>query len=190
MRIVGIDPGITGAIALLEDGKASHVADMPVMQRGATSKKQMVNAAELARLVRDLRADVAVVELVMGAPRKVGGESVMGAASAFNFGDTAGCIRGVLGALGNETHYVTPATWKKRAGLAGNRDKEASRSLAIRLYPAASLARKKDSGRAEALLIARYGLKELAAPAYADPFEMDREPPASKQAAPSTGLLL
>lgn len=158
MRILGIDPGIAGAIALIEHGLFVDVADIPTMQRGSTSKKQAINAAELAAIVRCFNPAAACVELVQAMPPR-GDKSGMGAASAFNFGESAGVIRGVLAAIGVETHYVTPATWKKRAGLSGNRDKEASRSLAIRLWPSAPLARKKDSGRAEALLIGKYGIE-------------------------------
>jgi len=180
MRVLGIDPGTTGAIALLNDDAFECALDMPTMQRGKTSQKQMINAAELARIVRELRADVACVELVQAMPPR-GDKSGMGAASAFNFGESAGVIRGVLAALGIETHYVTPVSWKKRAGLMGNRDKEASRSLAIRFWPIAPLARKKDSGRAEALLIARYGLKEAPVRVYEDPFEDTSERKAALQ---------
>lgn len=184
MRILGIDPGTTGAIALLDHGNVFEVAvDVPTMQRGISSKKQAINAAELARIVRELRPDVACVELVQAMPPR-GNSSGMGAASAFNFGESAGVIRGVLAALGIETHYVTPQSWKTRAGLKGS-DKEASRALAIRLWPHAPLGLKKHAGRAEALLIARYGLKETP---LAQPFHVDREPPL--RAAPAPGGLL
>lgn len=160
MVIVGIDPGVTGAIALLDSsgtGGGIAVYDMPTMLRGRTSKKQQVNAAELARIVRDCAPDLAVVEQVNAMPR-VGAKAGMGAASAFNFGHSFGVVCGVLAALGIETHYVTPQVWKKRAGLKGS-DKEASRMRAVALWPQASLARKKDSGRAEALLIARFAIE-------------------------------
>lgn len=166
-RILGIDPGISGALGLLLNGRYECVSDMPTMQRGVTSKKQAVNASELAKLIRAFEPHVVVVELVQAMPR-VGSSSGMGAASAFNFGESAGVVRGVIAALGLECHYVTPQSWKKRAGLIGS-DKEASRAKAIQLWPMASLARKKDQGRAEALLIARFGAP-VQAPA--DPFEI------------------
>lgn len=191
MHVVGIDPGISGAIGLLVNGQFVRVEDMPVMQRGETSKKQMVNDVELARILRDMAPHVLVIELVNGMPaRGPGGVEIkIGAASLFNFGDCAGCIRGVTGALGIERHFVTPKAWKTRAGLIGGRDKEASRALAINHWPAAPLGRKKDSGRAEALLIARYGLKDSSPLTFADPFENDGEPPARLDA-PTPGALL
>jgi crossover junction endodeoxyribonuclease RuvC len=178
-RILGIDPGISGAIGVLDDAfKLVAVTDMPTMQRGRTSKKQMVNDVELARIIREYAPDIAIIEQVQAMPR-VGSASGMGAASAFNFGDSAGCVRGVVGALGIERHFVVPQAWKKRAGLVGS-DKEASRARAINLWPAAPLGLKKYSGRAEALLIARYGLVSESVAATVDPFDLksqqDRDP--------------
>lgn len=152
MRLLGVDPGVSGALALLEDGRFVAAADMPTIARSKTGKKQQVNGAEVARLLREWSPDAAVVELVNAMPAKGRG---MGAASAFNFGESAGVIRGVLAALAIETHYVTPQVWKKLAGLSGS-DKEASRMRAVTLWPDAPLGRKKDAGRAEALLIARF----------------------------------
>lgn len=189
MRILGVDPGITGAIALLDHAFVfESVHDMPTMQRGVTTNKQMVNGAELARLVRELRPDCAVVELVNAMPGR-GEAAGMGAASAFNFGDCAGCVRGVLGALGIPMHLVVPVVWKKRAGLVKS-DKEASRSLAIRLWPQAPLGLKKYQGRAEALLIARYGLKEAPGRVFSDPFEMDADPKQASASDLRPGMLL
>jgi crossover junction endodeoxyribonuclease RuvC len=161
-HVVGIDPGISGAIGLLVNGQFVRVEDMPLMQRGPSSEKQMVNDVELARILREMAPHVVVVELVNGMPANIGGRKVkIGSAALFNFGDCAGVVRGVLGGIGLERHFVVPRVWKKRAGLSGT-NKEASRALAINHWPAAPLSRKKDSGRAEALLIARYGLNGVA----------------------------
>lgn len=160
--IAGIDPGITGAIAWMGDVSDPTplvlLEDMPTMQRGKTGNKQQINAAELARILRETTPSHVYLEHVMGAPRKTGGGSVMGAASAFNFGHSFGVIQGVLGALGIPYELVTPAVWKKRANLVGA-EKDMSRTRAIELFPmnAADLKRKKDVGRAEALLIAMFG---------------------------------
>jgi crossover junction endodeoxyribonuclease RuvC len=177
MRILGIDPGLSGALGLLGDGfKYLECADIPLMQRGKTTGKQMINDAELAKIIATWRPELIVVELVNAAPRIPGQKPCpsckqargMGAASAFNFGDSAGVIRGIVGTIAVlaetlgapriERHFVTPQSWKTRAGLVGNRDKEASRAKAIQMWPLAPLSRKKDQGRAEALLIARFGL--------------------------------
>jgi crossover junction endodeoxyribonuclease RuvC len=76
----------------------------------------------------------------------------------FAFGESFGVIRGVVSALGMPLELVTPATWKRRFGLIGA-EKDAARTKATELYPGIILARKKDVGRADALLIARYGLE-------------------------------
>jgi crossover junction endodeoxyribonuclease RuvC len=162
--IIGIDPGITGAIAFLSAEPRLGVAvleDMPTMQRGKTGAKQQINGRELARIFNSMNTGTprhVYLEHVMGAPRKSGGGSVMGAASAFNFGHSFGVIQGVLGALEIPYTLVTPSVWKKRANLIGA-EKDMSRTRAIELYPklADELARKKDVGRAEALLIAIFG---------------------------------
>src|SRR5690606_36470047 len=131
----GVDPGVSGAVALLDGGVCVAVLDMPTVVRSKSGKKQQVNAAELARMVREMEPDFAVVELVNAMPSNGRG---MGAASAFNFGESAGVIRGVLSALSVETHYVTPQAWKKLAGLSGS-DKEGSRMRAVSLWPDAPL---------------------------------------------------
>jgi len=120
------------------------VADIPVMSK-------RVNAAALARLLREWRPDCAAVELVGSFPGQ-------GISSAFNFGHGAGVLAGVLGALEIPTHLYVPTLWKKHYGLAGKRDdKDAGRQRAIELFPAvAGLDRRKDGGRADALLIANY----------------------------------
>ena len=160
MLIIGIDPGITGAIAALDHNGLLSIDDIPTMAcgKGAGKRKHQVNAAGLAALLRDRvngRADevLAVLERVANMP----GQGVVG---VFSLGDTFGCIRGVVAARGLPLELVTPQTWKKRFGL--NSDKEQARAKAIELYPNAPLDRKKDHGRAESILIARYGLEVFA----------------------------
>lgn len=147
--IIGIDPGISGAIAIIGDHRAAPaVKDMPVMSKG-TGKKQQVNAAELARMLASCAPSVVYVERVSAMPEQ-------GVVSMFAFGEAFGVIRGVLAAMNIPIELVTPQTWKRRFGLLGT-EKDAARTKAIELYPTAPLARKKDIGRADALLIARYG---------------------------------
>lgn len=178
MRIIGIDPGTTGALAMLQAGTFVTADDMPVMARSKakSSKKLQVNAAALTLLLSQWHPDAVVIELVNAMPR-VGSKAGMGAASAFNFGASFGIVQGVVAALGLQAHYVTPQTWKKRAGLRGA-DKEASRMRAIQLWPAAAeaLKCKKDAGRAEAMLIARFGVAEFDTdPVRADPFRLTQQ---------------
>jgi len=154
---VGIDVGISGAIAFLNDDLGfKYVFDMPVM--ALSGKKQQVNASELGKLFRvwlspfgdgPLDQATAYVEQVHSMPGQ-------GVSATFNFGTGYGVIQGVLGALQIPMVLVSPAAWKRRAGLTG-KPKDASRTLAQQLYPAAPLGRKKDVGRADAILIARFG---------------------------------
>jgi len=145
--IFGIDPGISGAIAKLNDnGSFISVTDMPVM--AGTGKRRQVNAAELARILK-LDGGTAYLERASAMPKQ-------GVSSMFSFGTSYGIIIGVLAALGIPVILVTPQSWKKRAGLTG-KEKDCARTLAQQLYPTAELGRKKDIGRADALLIARFG---------------------------------
>ena len=160
--IIGIDPGQTGALAFYEHGKIVAVVDMPVMAR-THGKGQQVDPYALATLILENNGarGVAVMEQVDGRPRVKKGtkEPVsMGGTSSFNFGDSFGAVRGVLGALQISLRMAPPHRWKKSAGLIG-KDKDAARALAIQLHPevADQLTRKKDIGRADAVCIARFG---------------------------------
>lgn len=146
MIILGIDPGsISGAYGAL-DGKGSvvDVGDLPVVNR-------QVNASALWLLMGWLQPDVVIVEDVWAFPKQ-------GIASSFRFGVSVGIVRGVIAAREVPVVYVTPGKWKKHFRL-GN-DGEQSRELAIRTWPSCrKLSRKKDHGRAEALLLAKYRLE-------------------------------
>jgi crossover junction endodeoxyribonuclease RuvC len=147
--ILGIDPGISGAIAFYFPGISSRVAAEDMPTAGGE-----VNAAGLADRIRKMRPDVAVIE-------RVGAMPGQGVSSTFKFGASFGVACGVLAALEIPCHRVSPASWKKHFRLSS--DKEASRALALRLFPATAehFSRKKDDGRAEAALIARYGSEVL-----------------------------
>lgn len=150
--VLGCDPGQSGCVALLVDGEPAGFIDMPTMPRAAGGHE--VNAAALAAQIRgELMKHrgayvVAVVELVGSMPKQ-------GLASTFRFGQSDGILRGVLGALGIGYITVAPVKWKGHYGLKGQ-EKDAARTLAIRRFPcvAEQLARKKDGGRADALLLA------------------------------------
>ena len=149
---IGIDPGISGAIAILDESGAFIEAwDMPTMQDG---KKNQVNAAELAKELGRY-ADSYLIAIV----EKVGAMPGQGVSSMFNFGKSFGVALGVIAALGAETRLVTPPAWKKHYKLTG-KPKDASRTLAQQYYPAAPLGRKKDHGKGDALLLARYGIEQ------------------------------
>ena len=153
MRIIGIDPGLSGAIAILEENKIKELFDMPVMPDGKKNKRQL-NSALLVKLIKDniknLEDTVMVVEQVNAMPGQ-------GVTSMFNFGQTFGAIKGICAALGLPIFFVRPAKWKKHFELI-NSSKDASRTKAIEMYPSISeqLAKKKDVNKSDAILIARY----------------------------------
>ena len=153
MRIIGIDPGLSGAIAILEDNKIKELFDMPVMPDGKKNKRQL-NSALLVKLIKDsiknLEDTVMVVEQVNAMPGQ-------GVTSMFNFGQTFGAIKGICAALGLPIFFVRPAKWKKHFELI-NSSKDASRTKAIEMYPSISeqLSKKKDVNKSDAILIARY----------------------------------
>lgn len=155
--VIGIDPGMTGAIATLADGCLAHLFDTPVVARG--KGRNEVSASALAELLRGVRSEFpganfsVAVEEVSAMPG--GGQRTMGATSAFNFGRGVGIIEGVVAALGFQLIRVLPQTWKKHYKLIG-KEKDVARGKAIDMFPTASLHRKKDIGRADALLIAAW----------------------------------
>jgi len=157
MRI-GIDCGNQGAIALLNSkAECLHVEDMPLMS--LNGKKYQVNAVELSKILERWKAlssepVVAFVEQVSARPGQ-------GVSSMFNFGMGYGIVQGVLATQGIPYILVRPQEWKKRAGVAGKKiDKDMARTVAQRLFPSVDLSLKKHIGRADALLIAKYGSKE------------------------------
>ena len=153
MRIIGIDPGLSGGIAILENNKVKEMFDMPVMPDGKKNKRQL-NSAFLVQLIKDNIKDtedtVMVVEQVNAMPGQ-------GVTSMFNFGPTFGAIKGICAALGLPIFFVRPAKWKKHFELI-NSSKDASRTKAIEMYPsiAEKLSKKKDVNKSDAILIARY----------------------------------
>ena len=153
MRIIGIDPGLSGGIAILEDNKVKEMFDMPVMADGKKNKRQL-NSAFLVQLIKenikDIENTVMVVEQVNAMPGQ-------GVTSMFNFGQTFGAIKGICAALGLPIFLVRPAKWKKHFELI-NSSKDASRTKAIEMYPsiAEKLSKKKDVNKSDAILIARY----------------------------------
>ena len=153
MKIIGIDPGLSGAIAILEHKKVLNIFDMPVMSEGKKNKKQL-NSALLVSLLRENivkdQEAVVVVEQVNAMPGQ-------GVTSMFNFGQTFGAIKGICAALELPIFFVRPSKWKKHFELI-NSSKDSSRTKAIEMYPKLSnqLTKKKDVNKSDAILIARY----------------------------------
>lgn len=153
MIIFGIDPGQTGAIAVLHDGQIKQVIDMPSTAR-LHGKGQQVDAYTLTSELLAAASGHkrrAIIEAVSAMPGQ-------GVSSTFRFGESVGVVLGALGALQIPVSWVSPARWKKAAGITG-KDKDAARTLALQLHPEVSgmLTRKKDVGRADAICIAHFG---------------------------------
>jgi len=148
--IIGIDPGVGGAVAFLFDNGSVRVDDMPICAKDV-GKGNQVNAWALSSLFVDvLPATLVAIERVGPMPKQ-------GVTSVFSFGRSVGVVEGIVAARGWRVIYVRPQAWKKRFGLVG-KDKDAARTRALQLYPGAAdrLKRKKDVDRAEAILIAEY----------------------------------
>ena len=153
MKIIGIDPGLSGAIAILEDKKVFSVSDMPVMAEGKKNKRQL-NSAQLVNIIRENIVGAHEIAVIVEQVNAMPGQGVT---SMFNFGQTFGAIKGVCAALGLPIFFVRPSKWKKHFELI-NSSKDSSRTKAIEMYPSLSddLARKKDVNKSDAILIARY----------------------------------
>ncbi len=154
MIIIGIDPGLSGAIAILENKKVKKVFEVPTMSEGKKNKRQL-NSALLVELLKENINDesqeiMVVIEQVNAMPGQ-------GVTSMFNFGQTFGAIKGICAALGLPIYLVRPSKWKKHFELI-NSSKDASRTKVIELYPSLSdqLTKKKDVNKSDAVLIARF----------------------------------
>ncbi len=153
MKIIGIDPGLSGAIAVLENNKVLNIFEMPVMSEGKKNKRQL-NSALLVKLLRDNISENEEISVVVEQVNAMPGQGVT---SMFNFGQTFGAIKGVCAALELPIFFVRPSKWKKHFELI-NSSKDSSRTKAIEMYPSLSkeLAKKKDVNKSDAILIARY----------------------------------
>ena len=162
MIIIGIDPGISGAICFIKNGKIIDVVEMPSMAEGKKNKRQ-VNGAEVTNIFnkvintnhdkmgsRDENEVKVVIEHVTAMPGQ-------GVTSMFNFGQSFGVIKGICAAMQLPIFFVRPAKWKKHFELI-NTQKDASRTKAIEMFPKISpiLSKKKDSNKADAILIASF----------------------------------
>ena len=155
MLIIAIDPGITGSICFFEDGKIINLVEMPNMTDGKKNKKQ-VNGSQLYNEISSRIKNIekknikVVIEQVSAMPGQ-------GVTSMFNFGQSFGVLKGICSAMQLPMYFVRPAKWKKYFNLI-NSEKDASRTKAIEVFPYISpqLSRKKDSNKADAILIASF----------------------------------
>ena len=154
MLIIGIDPGISGSICFFKDGRILEVIEMPVMTEGKKNKKQ-VNGAQiynefLKRINKKDDEIRVVIEQVSAMPGQ-------GVTSMFNFGQSFGILKGICSAMQLPMYFVRPTKWKKYFNLI-NSQKDASRTRAIEIFPyfSTQLSKKKDSNKADAILIASF----------------------------------
>ena len=157
MIIIGIDPGITGAISFFEDGELKDVIDMPTMASGNKNKKQ-INGSQIFNEI-SLRTQNHKSKNINVVVEQVSAMPGQGVTSMFNFGQSFGVLKGVCAAMQLPIFFVRPAKWKKYYDLI-NSQKDSSRVKAIEMFPKFSsmLSRKKDTNKADAILIANYHL--------------------------------
>ena len=150
-RTLGIDVGLSGAIALVVDGDLISVVDMPTVTLDRNGKaKRQVSVPELVEIIKQFDPTDAFTERVFAM-------SGQGVTSVFSFGRSLGVVEGVLGALKIKNSLVTPQTWQKGIAVTGGKD--GSRARAMELFPdqIALFKRVKDDGRSDASLIALWG---------------------------------
>ncbi len=155
MLIIGIDPGITGSICFFQDGKIIDVIEMPNMPEGKKNKKQVNGAQiyyEISLRIKDTKKEdiKVIIEQVSAMPGQ-------GVTSMFNFGQSFGILKGICSAMQLPMYFVRPTKWKKYFNLI-NSEKDASRTKATEVFPyfSSELSRKKDSNKADAILIASF----------------------------------
>ena len=155
MLVIGIDPGISGSICFFEDGKIIDVVEMPTMTEGKKNKKQ-VNGSQIFNEIseRTKKLDKKDIKVVIEQVSAMPGQGVT---SMFNFGQSYGILKGICSAMQLPMYFVRPAKWKKYFNLI-NSEKDASRTKAIEIFPyfSGQLSRKKDSNKADAILIASF----------------------------------
>ena len=155
MLIIGIDPGISGSICFLDNGKILDVIEMPIMTDGKKNKKQVNGSQvynEITKRIKQFEKNQirVVIEQVSAMPGQ-------GVTSMFNFGQSFGVLKGICSAMQLSMYFVRPAKWKKYYGLIKT-EKDASRTKVIEIFPyiSSQLSRKKDSNKADAVLISSF----------------------------------
>ena len=155
MLVIGIDPGISGSICFFQDGRIIDVIEMPTMTEGKKNKKQ-VNGSQIFNEIsyRIKKIDKKDIKVVIEQVSAMPGQGVT---SMFNFGQSFGILKGICSAMQISMYFVRPAKWKKYFNLI-NSQKDASRTRAIEIFPyfSSQLSRKKDSNKADAILIASF----------------------------------
>ena len=128
MIIIGIDPGVSGAICILTDGKITEIYEMPTMIDGKKNKKQ-VNGAEVTNIINKELINEKDINVVIEHVSAMPGQGVT---SMFNFGQSFGVLKGICAALKLPVHFIRPVKWKKHFNLI-NTEKDASRTKVLSL---------------------------------------------------------
>jgi len=151
---IGIDPGLTGAIAKVS-GEDIEVWDMPTLE---VRKKRFLNATLLAEILSSInwQQNPQKCEVLL---ERVSARPGQGVTSMFSFGTSYGIIQGIIAVLRIPLTFVTPQEWRKKMGVPKGKDGSRQRVLELRPDLASKFARKKDHGRADAVLLALYGGK-------------------------------
>ena len=154
MLIIGIDPGISGSICFFKDGKILEVIEMPVMTEGKKNKKQINGSQIYNEFLKKINGKDDEIRVVIEQVSAMPGQGVT---SMFNFGQSFGILKGICSAMQLPMFFVRPAKWKKYFNLI-NSQKDASRTRAIEIFPyfSTQLSKKKDSNKADAILIASF----------------------------------
>ncbi len=155
MFIIGIDPGISGAICFFLNGEVIDIIDMPSMADGKKNKRQVNSQQvfnEISKRIKNFskKEIIVVIEQVSAMPGQ-------GVTSMFNFGQSFGVLKGICSAMQLSMYFVRPAKWKKYYGLIKT-EKDASRTKVIEIFPyiSSKLSKKKDCNKADAVLIANF----------------------------------
>ena len=152
-RILGIDVGLSGAIAMMQGETLTGIVDMPTvsLERNGKSKRQ-ISIPELIAIIDEFKPDEAFIE-------KVFAMAGQGVTSVFSFGRSLGAIEGVIAARSIKATLITPQVWQKAMGVSGGKDGARARAMELFPWNVDYFKRKKDDGRADAALIACWGLR-------------------------------
>ena len=154
MLIIAIDPGISGSICFFQDGKILEVLEMPTMAEGKKSKRQVNGAQIYNEILKRIEGNEKQIRVIIEQVSAMPGQGVT---SMFNFGQSYGILKGICSAMQLPMFFVRPAKWKRYFNLI-NSQKDASRTRAIEIFPyfSSQLSKKKDSNKADAILIASF----------------------------------
>ena len=155
MLIIGSDPGISGAICFFQNGEITDIIDMPSMADGKKNKRQ-INSQQVFNEISERIINIPKKEIIV-VIEQVSAMPGQGVTSMFNFGQSFGVLKGICSAMQLSMYFVRPAKWKKYYGLIKT-EKESSTTKVIEIFPyiSSKLSKKKDSNKADAILIANF----------------------------------